>query len=438
MNSAAPVDAFDEWLGKLPSGWSLKKVGREFKVVGSGTTPPTENPAWYGDGYPWVTTGELRETLITETEKSVTEEAIRAFTTLRRYQPGTLLVAMYGATIGRTGILGCEATTNQACCAMSEPIGLEPRYVYYWLQAFREQLIRKASGGGQPNVNQDTIRELRISSPDRQLQQSIANFLDAQTARIDALIAGKAHLVEKLDELWTARLAHELGGADNASRPTHYEWYPKIPENWRVVPFKHAVRFIEGPGIMASDFLDEGVPLLRVSSVRGAVATLDGCNYLDPEKVSRTWAHFRVKCGDLLISASASMGTVSLVTEETEGAVPYTGIIILRPVDGVATRDFIRSFVVSDQFLRQIDIMKAGATIQHFGPTHLKQVIMALPSSLKEQAAIARQLEDSRVQHSALKIQVAEHIDRLREYRSSLISAAVTGQLDVGTLKEAR
>ena len=346
--------------------------------------------------------------------------------------PAGAIVLSTRAPIGNLAIAERPVCTNQGCRSLVSIATVSSRFFYYQLGVLTAELNHRGRGTTFLELSSNELAAFKVHAPAYPDQERIANFLDAQTARIDALIAEKELLVEKLGELWTARLAYELGGADKASKPAHYEWYPEVPENWRVMPFKHAVQFVEGPGIMASDFRDEGVPLLRVSSVRGAVATLDGCNYLDPDKVNKTWAHFRVKCGDLLISASASMGTVSLVNEETEGAVPYTGIIILRPRDGVATRDFIRSFVVSDHFMRQIDIIKAGATIQHFGPTHLNQIIMAIPRSLDEQAEIARRLEDSREQYAALKIQVAEHIARLREYRSSLISAAVTGQIDVG------
>lgn len=317
---------------------------------------------------------------------------------------------------------------------------IEPRFVYWWTQSasYRDQ-VRIACAGtsaSMQNLDQDSFKQFSFPNVQKSVQRSIANFLDEQTARIDALIAEKERLLERLSEFWTSSVASAMAGADCESRvETHYSYYPTVPVRWRVVPFKHAVHFVEGPGILADDFRDEGVPLLRVSCVRSAAATLEGCNYLDPEKVAKKWSHFRVREGDLLISASASMGTVSLVTSETAGAIPYTGIIILRPIDDIAARSFIEHFVISDQFLRQIDSFKAGATIQHFGPTHLKQMVLALPFDLQEQRRVADRLTNVRSQHAKLEAHVSEHIDRLREYRSSLISAAVTGQLDIGTFR---
>ena len=308
------------------------------------------------------------------------------------------------------------------------------RWLYWMLQTLGLDMFSEDTGV--PGLSREKAYRVHVPYPPLPEQTRIANFLDEQTARIDALIAEKERLVEVLHELMVSRLAFEMGGGANASIKTHYEWYPAIPLAWKVIPFKYAVRFVEGPGILAQDFRDEGVPLLRVSSLRGALATLDGCNYLDPVKVAKVWSHFRVKRGDLLISASATMGTVSLVTEDAEGAVPYTGIIILRPDESIAIRDFVRSFVISDQFMRQIDSMKAGATIQHFGPTHLNRVVMAVPESVAEQVVVAARLERWREAYEKSVASITAHVLSLREYRSSMISAAVTGQLDIDSFEK--
>lgn len=354
-----------------------------------------------------------------------------------RVREGDVVLGRRGE-LGRYGLVGADeegylcGTGSLLVRPNSELMG---KFLGYYLETAdaRDWLGLQSVGSTMENLSEGILSRLPLPDLPFSRQQQVSYFLDEQTARIDALIAEKERLAVRVGELGTSRLAHEMSGGGNSNNPTHYEWYPKVPQGWRVLPFKHAVKFIEGPGILANDFRDEGIPLLRVSSVRGAEATLDGCNYLDPAKVAKTWKHFQVKRGDLLISASASMGTVSMVTEETEGAVPYTGIIILRAIDGMATRDFVRNFVVSDQFMRQIDVMKAGATIQHFGPTHLGQLVMAAPVSLAEQDEVAKRLDNWRGKQASMAVHVAEHIARLREYRSSLISAAVTGQVDIGT-----
>ena len=139
---------------------------------------------------------------------------------------------------------------------------------------------------------------------------------------------------------------------------------------------------------MAVDFHESGVPLIRLSGVQRSIASLDGCNYLDPEKVAKKWGHFRLKCGDLLISTSATIGKVSEIGLETEGAVAYTGLIRLRPRTERIWAGFIKQFVLSSFFVQQAEGMAAGSVLRHFGPSHLRQMAFPIPP-LAEQKAIA-------------------------------------------------
>ena len=125
-----------------------------FAQIGSGTTPQSDSDEHYDGETPWVTTSELREETIRETAKSVSAAALREHPALRLYPEGALVIAMYGATIGRLGILGIPATVNQACCVFAEETRLRARFVYYWLRAFREVLVSHSAGGGQPNLSQ--------------------------------------------------------------------------------------------------------------------------------------------------------------------------------------------------------------------------------------------------------------------------------------------
>ena len=181
---------------------------------------------------------------------------------------------------------------------------------------------------------------------------------------------------------------------------------------------------------MASDFMDEGTPLLRVSCVQREQVTLEGCNYLDPRKVSQKWAHFKVSEGDLLLSGSASLGGVSEVGSEVAGSVPYTGLIRIKPLSKRISKDFIKLLIESSVFSIQIDRLKAGATIQHFGPTHLSQMKITLPP-LNEQELITQELGKTKTKFNNLVAKAEQAIAVLKERRSALISAAVTGQIDV-------
>jgi type I restriction enzyme S subunit len=200
------------WCGGHVSKWPLMPIKYGFSRIGSGTTPPSEKTEYYGGGIPWVTTSELRENRITETVQTVTESAVEEFSTLKTYEPDTILFAMYGATIGRVASLGIAATVNQAVCALSEPTRFVPGFVAYCLQASREYLVSVASGGGQPNLNAAKLRDHMVPCPSLSIQQIVADYLDLETAEIDTLIAEKERSIQLLKERRSALIASAVTG----------------------------------------------------------------------------------------------------------------------------------------------------------------------------------------------------------------------------------
>lgn len=162
----------------------------------------------------------------------------------------------------------------------------------------------------------------------------------------------------------------------------------KIPKHWNMLPLGEVTDFQEGPGILAKDFVEHGVPLLRLRNIENQTVQLEGCNFLDNEKVLKKWAHFALHENDLLISTSASLGRVSVVSKEAVGAIAYTGIIRFRSSSKKLHHNFLRAFLSSSVFIEQAEQMATGSVIRHFGPSHVKRMFIILPS-LKEQIQIA-------------------------------------------------
>ena len=157
---------------------------------------------------------------------------------------------------------------------------------------------------------------------------------------------------------------------------------------WIVTDFADAIDFQEGPGILAKDFHDHGVPLVRLSGLDRGASLLAGCNYLDPALVAKKWAHFALQKGDILLSTSASLGRIAVVDDEGVGAIAYTGIIRMRPRDERLIAPFIRYLLEGPNFQQQAEAFGAGSVIRHFGPMHLRQMNVLLPPPA-EQRAIA-------------------------------------------------
>jgi type I restriction enzyme, S subunit len=134
-----------------------------FCKTGSGTTPSrSKYDRYFGGGIPWVKSGELRESIISNSEETITEEAL-AETALKIAPKGAILVAMYGANVGRVGILDIDATTNQAIChIVPEKDKADSRYIFHALQQKLPEFISRSVGGAQPNISQQIIRDTKI------------------------------------------------------------------------------------------------------------------------------------------------------------------------------------------------------------------------------------------------------------------------------------
>jgi type I restriction enzyme S subunit len=191
LNSNVPMkDSGIEWLGEVPEHWEVWKLSHAFGVIGSGTTPKSDNTAYYDGGETaWVNTGDLKDGELLNCEKRVTDLALAENSSLKIFPAGSLVIAMYGATIGKLAILRFPSTVNQACCVFVEGTRVQSIFLFYWFLGLRQQLISLATGGGQPNISQEILRGLRLACPSHAEQCVIATFLDTETEKFNTLTA---------------------------------------------------------------------------------------------------------------------------------------------------------------------------------------------------------------------------------------------------------
>lgn len=173
---------------ELPVGWALTTLG-EIGVWQSGATPDRHCKDYYGGDIPWLKTGDLTDGLITYIPETITEKALLE-TSVKLNPKDSVLIAMYGATIGKVGILTFPATTNQACCACSE-YGIEKMYLFYFLLANRENFVAMGGGGAQPNISKEKIVSTLIPLPPLPEQQRIVREVERWFALIDKIEEGK-------------------------------------------------------------------------------------------------------------------------------------------------------------------------------------------------------------------------------------------------------
>ncbi|MCS7124808.1 MAG: restriction endonuclease subunit S [Candidatus Bathyarchaeota archaeon] len=163
-------------IGTIPKEWKVVKV-EDVADTSSGGTPNRSKKEYYGGNIPWVKSGELKDNIIYDTEEKITESGLKN-SAAKLFPQGTLLVAMYGATVGKTGILGIDAATNQAVCAiLPKDDSLNLSFLQHYIIFARNRWISQSSGGAQPNISQEIIRTSRIPLPKYEEQQKIAEIL---------------------------------------------------------------------------------------------------------------------------------------------------------------------------------------------------------------------------------------------------------------------
>ena len=177
---------------EVPSSWMWTTLG-EVGTWQSGGTPSRSNKSYYGGNIPWLKTGDLNDGLITDILESITEEAV-SNSSAKLNPIGSVLIAMYGATIGKLGILTIPATTNQACCACVEYLGITQLYLFYFLLSQREAFVAKGGGGAQPNISKEIIVNTYFPLPPYAEQQRIVAEIERWFSLIDIIENGKEDL----------------------------------------------------------------------------------------------------------------------------------------------------------------------------------------------------------------------------------------------------
>ena len=182
INPKAEITCDNPQYGKLPNGWCETLLGN-IGTWQSGATPSRLRKEYYGGSIPWLKTGDLNDGIVQSIPECITERALEE-TSVKLNPAGSILIAMYGATIGRIGILSKPATTNQACCACVDYLP-EKKFLFYFLLANRENFIAMGGGGAQPNISKEKIIHTHIPLPPQQEQQRIVAKIEELFAQLD-------------------------------------------------------------------------------------------------------------------------------------------------------------------------------------------------------------------------------------------------------------
>ena len=183
INPKAEITCDNGHSEKLPQGWIWTTLGN-IGVWQAGGTPSRSNKSYFGGNIPWLKTGDLNDGFIYEIPESITEEAV-ANSSAKINPIGSILIAMYGATIGKLGILTFPASTNQACCACVKYFAITQPYLFYFLLSHRKDFIAKGGGGAQPNISKEIIVNTAIPLPPLFEQQRIVQKIEELFSTLD-------------------------------------------------------------------------------------------------------------------------------------------------------------------------------------------------------------------------------------------------------------
>ncbi|MCQ0090928.1 restriction endonuclease subunit S [Roseovarius sp. M141] len=421
-------DSGVEWIGDVPSEWQVEP-GRQCVYENREKNTRMKQNTVLSLSYGRV---------IVKDEDKLTGLVPESFETYQIVQPGDIIIRgtdlQNDMTSLRTGLAKDVGIITSAYINLRPKAQINQVFLHYLLHSYDVKKVFYALGSGlRQNLSYLDFKYLKLPIPSPDEQRAIAEFLDGKCAGVEEAVRIKEAQIALLRERRQILIQHAVTRGLNPAAPmkdSGIDWIGQIPAHWEVKRFTKEIEVQEGPGIMAVDFHDSGVPLIRISGVRGRQVTLEGCNFLSTAKVRRKWDHFKLSEGDLVISGSASTGFVSEVGPEAAGAILYTGLIKLKIKRASIEKRYLEHFLSSDLFNVQVELLKAGSTIAHYGPSHLGRMFVVLPP-VDEQPEISVYCDglNARV-GEAISIK-QDQIAALKEYKASLINAAVTGKIKV-------
>ncbi len=218
-------DSGIDWLGEIPEGWEVRKLGHLYRVVRGGSPRPAGSPLYFnGTHTPWITVGELtkdKSKFLTETKEFLTEEGRKQS---RVIKPNTLLLSNSGATLGVPKITLIEGCINDGSVAfLNSPLNVDDSFIYYYLSGLTYHLRMLVQVSGQPNLNTDLVKGLCVGLPSKVEQTAIVHHIETEAARIDTKIAKTQRIIELQKEYRTALISEVVTGKIKVSHLTGKE-----------------------------------------------------------------------------------------------------------------------------------------------------------------------------------------------------------------------
>jgi type I restriction enzyme S subunit len=397
-----------------PTGWTWSKVKHTANFF-TGWTPPTGTAEFFEGENLWANISDLGPKVLLDTSKRISDEAVR-LSSITKSPEGSVLFS-FKLSIGQVSFAGTDLYTNEAIATFPPQDGLNTRWAYWAFPVFIPENAGENIYGAKL-LNQQLIRSADLLLPPPLEQERIANFLDDKTARIDTLIAEKERLVGLIAEQCLSVAESVVADTSSGQR----------------VKLGFHVDLLPGYAFPSEQFSRDAndIPLLR-----GVNVTPDGIRWDDVVCWQKDYdpqlERFRLQVGDIVFGMDrpwVSTGArVAMIDADSAGSFLLQRVCRLR---GGAkwTQRFLHYVLASDSFRQTVEVDLTGVSVPHISPEQVLgfKVPVLSPS---EQEARCKAADRQTKQLRSLEVHTLEMLARLREYRSSLISAAVTGQMAI-------
>lgn len=421
-------DSGIEWIGVIPSHWTLNKVKHNFSFK-TGFTPTSGKTEYYENGtHVWINISDLQEKDVHDSVNKLTDKAIEDYKP--EIVPKGSLLYSFKLSVGRVGFNTIDCYTNEAIFSIDPNGSANLNFFYYSLP---EQIIKNANENiyGAKILNQELIKNAVLVTPPPEEQTAIATYLDRKTAEIDELIADKKRLLELYEEEKTAIINQAVTKGINPDVPmkdSGIEWLGEIPEHWVVKRLKYVGNIKYGLGQPPKQKPD-GLPLIRATNVfRGRIDEKD-LIYVDPDDIPYDRDPILRTDDIIVVRSGAYTADSAIITSKFDRAI--TGYDMVFRCNKNIYPKFVSYGLLSDYILkRQLIMHSLRAAQPHLNREELGESLIAIPP-FSEQQSIAQHIETECARIDAKKSKTEKLIDLLSEYRTALISEVVTGKLKV-------
>lgn len=421
-------DSGIEWLGDIPAHWEVKRLKDLAKKIGSGATPLTSNAENYDKPEVfWVNTGDLNDGYVNNSKRKISKRALVNYPNLKSFPVGTLIMAMYGATIGKLGILNIIATTNQACCCINLYEQYPVKYLFYWLLSDRKNIISLSVGGTQPNISQSIINKLDVFLPPLEEQTQIANYLDAKTTLIDKKI-----------KLLKQKIKHYKAYRKTLINKTVTNGLNDDISGWVKFRLKDLGYLYSGlSGKSGDDFNQDDNP-----NNKGFIPFTNIANntYLDKKQlgtvvIEDNEKQNQVKRNDIFFLMSSEgyedIGKSAVLIEDLKETYLNSFCKGYRLTNKNCDASFINYLLLSDIYRQQMLVEGKGFTRINLKMEKVNNFSILIPPTKKEQQQIAVYLDAKTSTIDDIINNIVTQIKTLKELRKTLINEVVTGKVKV-------